>query len=359
MRMRMKMNCELWKYAICESDISGELRPRASETMESMMEDEDTLIALTTHFAQVQFRLKQIIVADAQHKETLLRELEEFAFRGCVAKSMTYDTAASGENGSTEAQQQRRLELMEGLKDQLKGLEECAQRVEEQDGGEGAVEGDLAQKQRVIIEELCRRFNLQFGDLERISTEEVKENVSKAVRGMKSREDLVTQLTTQVSDLQRYITFLQKEDPRQPKSPESLPPPPPPLYSTHSSASPVRSTQPKQVSFLDEREEEDSGSSSSYSQGRLRSSAQCAHASTDSDPIFDDVISDSGGGVAYSVNAGEVEWVRREGRYDSPLYHCKDRDDLRLSLLVMHKTLSVMQVLTLWQCGGSFQCLPR
>ena len=34
-------------------------------------------------------------------------------------------------------------------------------------------------------------------------------------------------------------------------------------------------------------------------------------------------------------------------------------DDLRLSLLVMKKTLAVMQVLTLCQCGGSFQCLPR
>ena len=34
-------------------------------------------------------------------------------------------------------------------------------------------------------------------------------------------------------------------------------------------------------------------------------------------------------------------------------------DDLHLSLLVMKKTLAVMQVLTLCQCGGSFQCLPR
>lgn len=46
---------------------------------------------------QVQFRLKQIISADSQHKESLLRELEEFAFQGCT-KSMTYDTAAAGEN---------------------------------------------------------------------------------------------------------------------------------------------------------------------------------------------------------------------------------------------------------------------
>lgn len=62
-----------------------------------------SLIALTTHFAQVslhvpplslclrhvtdlcvqvQFRLRQIVDAPASEKETLLKELEEFAFRG-------------------------------------------------------------------------------------------------------------------------------------------------------------------------------------------------------------------------------------------------------------------------------------
>lgn len=41
-----------------------------------------SLLALTTHFAQVQFRLKQIVDAPAEDKQTLLRDLEEFAFRG-------------------------------------------------------------------------------------------------------------------------------------------------------------------------------------------------------------------------------------------------------------------------------------
>lgn len=40
------------------------------------------MIALTTHFAQVQFRLRQIVDAPPQDKELLLRDLEEFAFRG-------------------------------------------------------------------------------------------------------------------------------------------------------------------------------------------------------------------------------------------------------------------------------------
>lgn len=34
-------------------------------------------------------------------------------------------------------------------------------------------------------------------------------------------------------------------------------------------------------------------------------------------------------------------------------------DDMTLGVLVMRKTLAIMQVITLWQCGGSFHCLPR
>ncbi|CAB0031055.1 unnamed protein product [Trichogramma brassicae] len=52
-----------------------------------MLEEEQemlnsSLISLTTHFAQVQFRLKQICDAPTDEKEELLKELEEFAFRG-------------------------------------------------------------------------------------------------------------------------------------------------------------------------------------------------------------------------------------------------------------------------------------
>ena len=37
----------------------------------------------------------------------------------------------------------------------------------------------------------------------------------------------------------------------------------------------------------------------------------------------------------------------------------QDPDDLRLSLTVMKKTLALMEVLTLCQCGGSLHCLPK
>ena len=56
---------------------------------------------------------------------------------------------------------------MEQLKGQLKDLEECARSVEEEPGEE-AGRADLAEKQQLIIEELRRRFDLQFGDIERM-----------------------------------------------------------------------------------------------------------------------------------------------------------------------------------------------
>lgn len=79
-----------------ESGTAGQPTPRGSSsaTEEDMtvrlkkLEEEQallnsSLLALTSHFAQVQFRLKQIVHAQSDDKERMLLELEEFAFRGC------------------------------------------------------------------------------------------------------------------------------------------------------------------------------------------------------------------------------------------------------------------------------------
>lgn len=79
-----------------ESGVVGQSLPRGCQSVaeEDMaarlekLEEEQTLLnssllALTSHFAQVQFRLKQIVHAPSADKEKMLAELEEFAFRGC------------------------------------------------------------------------------------------------------------------------------------------------------------------------------------------------------------------------------------------------------------------------------------
>ena len=81
-----------------ESGVRGSAQPRArgsssvsvEETaarLKKLEEEQDllnsSLLALTSHFAQVQFRLKQIVHAQTDEKEKMLVELEEFAFKGC------------------------------------------------------------------------------------------------------------------------------------------------------------------------------------------------------------------------------------------------------------------------------------
>ena len=44
---------------------------------------ESALLALSSHFAQVQFRLRQVVRGAPAEQQRLLRELEDFAFRGC------------------------------------------------------------------------------------------------------------------------------------------------------------------------------------------------------------------------------------------------------------------------------------
>ena len=60
---------------------------RLSPTRMRHLEEEQellnsSLIALTTHFAQVQLRLKQIVDSNEDQREELLKELEQFANRG-------------------------------------------------------------------------------------------------------------------------------------------------------------------------------------------------------------------------------------------------------------------------------------
>ncbi|KAK2111897.1 RUN domain-containing protein 1 [Saguinus oedipus] len=44
---------------------------------------DSALLALSSHFAQVQFRLRQVVRGAPAEQQRLLRELEDFAFRGC------------------------------------------------------------------------------------------------------------------------------------------------------------------------------------------------------------------------------------------------------------------------------------
>ncbi|KAG2460807.1 RUND1 protein, partial [Polypterus senegalus] len=104
-----------------------------------------SLLALTSHFAQVQFRLKQIVHAHTEDRERLLVELEDFAFRGCPhvlgcraqdaqmlenavsgAESREWSRSEREKRERMEAHRQKQRELIIQLKTQLDDLERFA-----------------------------------------------------------------------------------------------------------------------------------------------------------------------------------------------------------------------------------------
>lgn len=195
-----------------------------SEQLERLEEEQEqlnsSLLALTTHFAQVQFRLKQIVHADPVDRETLLKELEEFAHkgipdvRGCKAQDAQILEEMSDKEHEVKITEQRekQRELITQLKSQLEDLETYA--YETGDVTELPTSKQI-EKQKVVLEQLTNTLDLPIDKLDALSTEELRQVVDHAVGQIvnpaKVKEKLVGQLKTQITDLERFIDFLQGE----------------------------------------------------------------------------------------------------------------------------------------------------
>ncbi|KAM7439161.1 Rab GTPase binding [Porites harrisoni] len=202
---------------------------KLKELEEEQEELNGSLLALTSHFAQVQFRLKQVVSAPEEKRERLLMELEEFAFQGCPDVRGPKDKQSpqrtlnntEQQNSLQEYEQQLSLEkkkqgsLIGQLKDQLEEMERCVAM-----GGSANVNEDmspekLVEKQRIVIEELKTKMGLNLDGIEKLSNDDVRKNVDNAIgelmHPVKTKEELVKQLTTQIADLERFVTFLQGE----------------------------------------------------------------------------------------------------------------------------------------------------
>ncbi|XP_043530940.1 RUN domain-containing protein 1 isoform X2 [Chiloscyllium plagiosum] len=180
-----------------------------------------SLLALTSHFAQVQFRLKQIVNAQSDEKERLLKELEDFAFKGCPQPFITrgldgqqLDNATEREKlERLEAQRQKQKELIIQLKTQLDDLETFAY----QEGSyESLPQSIVLERQRVIIDELIKKLDVNLNeDFSSLSPEELRQRVDAAIAQIvnpaRVKEQLVEQLKTQICDLEMFINFLQDE----------------------------------------------------------------------------------------------------------------------------------------------------
>ncbi|XP_043957400.1 RUN domain-containing protein 1 isoform X1 [Gambusia affinis] len=183
-----------------------------------------SLLALTSHFAQVQFRLKQIVHAQSEEKERMLAELEEFAFRGCPhvvgcraqdAKQLenSEDLSEREKRERLEAQREKQKDLIVQLKTQLDDLERFAYQEGSYDSLPQSV---VMERQKVIIDELIKKLDVNLNeDIGNLSPEELRQRVDAAIAQIvnpaRVKEQLVEQLKTQIRDLEMFINFIQDE----------------------------------------------------------------------------------------------------------------------------------------------------
>lgn len=172
-----------------------------------------SLQALTSHFAQVQFRLRQICDAPADERDGLLKSLEELAFRG-IPEVMKLDPRQH-ENlyKIMERQQNRQFELIEHLKRQLSDAEKFAY----ESGADILPQSIIVEKQKAFLNQLKNKLKLTVDDkiLSQLTVDDIRAQVDNAlgefVQPMKMKDTLVSQLKTQIVDLERFVAYLQAE----------------------------------------------------------------------------------------------------------------------------------------------------
>ncbi|XP_053424898.1 RUN domain-containing protein 1 [Nycticebus coucang] len=197
---------------------------------------DSALLALSSHFAQVQFRLRQVVRGAPAEQQRLLHELEDFAFRGCPHVLgyegpgnhasdegdrppedrpwlRSEDQSEQERQERLETQREKQKELILQLKTQLDDLETFAYQEGNYDSLPQSV---VLERQRVIIDELIKKLDMNLNeDISSLSTEELRQRVDAAVAQIvnpaRVKEQLVEQLKTQIRDLEMFINFIQDE----------------------------------------------------------------------------------------------------------------------------------------------------
>lgn len=147
------------------------------------------LLSLTTHCAQVQFRLRQVINAPAEEKDKLLKSLEEFASQG-VTDIPLMKTCIDEVNLVEEMRLRRKQQqdIIGMLKLHMLKLEDyiCP-----------SSKTNMIQKHRQVLNiNHCEIFHNEF-------------NMQINISNSPEKEHFVNQLKIQVADLEKFVLYLQ------------------------------------------------------------------------------------------------------------------------------------------------------
>lgn len=231
--------CRLPPLGACSSDIeSSPSSLDADENARRLQVQHDqlnqSLLALTSHFAQVQFRLKQIIHGSKDDQDKLLTELEDFAFAGCPdvtgpcaskmgCSSCTSQSAIEQYESRIAAEKERSQRLDIHLKKMINELEITQKEVTRKKSW-GRNRNSSPGYQKPKLKDFDSTYTFDPGEQLEVSSDEEEEidgipkedlkqyidtTMAKLINPKKAKEDVISQVTKQINDMEKFVTFLQ------------------------------------------------------------------------------------------------------------------------------------------------------
>lgn len=205
------------KETLCD-EVSHDQIP--GDRLHALEEEQEILsssvFSLTSHLAQVEFRLRQILKAPPEEKDAMLKALEVFTSRG-VSDSRAAPQGSSDEQNCSECvelerkmrrQRARQAHFIDKLKAQLKELERFAEESPETGG----------KQHRTLIEHLRTEIDrsLEEGCHQPLSAEELRHQINCAVRQYAdrqlSKDEIISKLQTHIEDMQKFIKLMKNEE---------------------------------------------------------------------------------------------------------------------------------------------------
>ncbi|XP_068629919.1 RUN domain-containing protein 1 [Battus philenor] len=206
------------KENLCDESTPEQL---SGDRIHALEEEQEILsssvFSLTSHLAQVEFRLRQILKAPPEDKDAMLQALEEFTSRG-VPDSRTAPQGSADEANCNECvelerkmkrQRTRQSHFIERLKSQLKELERFASDPNSESGDS---------THRTLIEHLRSEIDrsLEEGCHQPLSADELRHQINCAVRQYAdkqlSKDEIIGKLQAHIDDMQKFIKLIKNED---------------------------------------------------------------------------------------------------------------------------------------------------
>lgn len=227
-------DCEgypIWQEPRCEplgapkESLCGEDGPEiyVGDRIHALEEEQEILsssvFSLTSHLAQVEFRLRQVLKAPADEKDGMLKELEEFTSRG-VPDARAAPQGSSGEASCSECvdlelkirrQRTRQTHFIERLKTQLRELERFAVDAKPESG-------ECITQHRSLIDHLRTEIDrsLEEGCHQPLTAEELRHQINCAVQQYANKQlskgEIIAKLQSHIEDMQKFISLMKNED---------------------------------------------------------------------------------------------------------------------------------------------------